>query len=125
MDRFGLGYYYSRSLEPDTMVLVMEDGKNILGLSMILIGSGSLVIETLTRNALHAVPGAGRAMLNCIEECIAGQLQLHEIRLESLHREKLLQFYERSGFVQYREAYLDREWGVLHPMRKRIVTWGA
>ncbi len=122
MDRYGLPYYYGRSMEPGTIVLVMQDGEEIAGMTLLVIGKGSLTIEMLARNRHSGIHGAGKQMLNFIEERLAVQLGIQEIRLESLNREKLVDFYLKNGFVRYGGPYFDREWGILFPMRKRILS---
>lgn len=122
MDRYDLGYYYGRSLKPDTMVIVKTLDEEIAGLALLILEGDRIVIEMLSRNILLNVPGTGDQLLRCIEEYVAEQLDINEICLESLDREKLVSFYSRRGYIRSGPSTYDRDWGVLHPMTKRIVS---
>ncbi|AKA48671.1 hypothetical protein IX51_05670 [uncultured archaeon] len=122
MDRYDLSYYYRRSLEPGTIVMVLEHNQEVAGLSLLVVDDNTLTIEMLAKNMNVKRSGVGAEILGCIEETIADQLMVNEIRLESLNRKKLLNFYNRMGFISYGPPSLDREWGIIFPMRKRIVS---
>lgn len=120
MDRYGIEYYYRRSLEPNSLVIVLEDGQGIAGLAMLIVKNSSLTVEMLAKNAHTDQKGVGVKLLNCIEEHVADQLTINSIRLDSLNRNKLVEFYKSRGFVPDGPPVLDKEWGILHPMSKRI-----
>ncbi len=125
MDRHDLEYYYRRSLEPDSLVLVKEQGNEVAGLTLLIVDSEKIVIEMLTRKRRLSTPGVGQALLVSVESQIADQLQINEVRLESLDRPKLVKFYRRNGYVDSGPPKMDSEWGVLHPMVKHIATFSA
>lgn len=122
MDRFGLDYYYGRSLQKGTMVVVMLHGSEIAGVALLVVERKRIVVEMLSRNTLSGAHGVGAQMLGCIEESIAAGLGINEVYLESLDRRKLRDFYSRKGFIPYGPALYDREWGILHPMVKKIAS---
>lgn len=120
MDRFNLNYYYRRSREPNTLAIVLENNGQVSAVSLLIIGRNSISVEMLAKNRYVAHPGAGVEMLACIEEHLAGQLNVDYVTLDAIDRKKLIQFYLNRGFVKIGNPVHDRQWGILHPMGKRI-----
>lgn len=120
MDRYGLQYYLNRSREPGYIAIVLESGKNIAGVALVIVSGSVITVEMLAKNCLVNERKVGVRLLGCIEECIADQLGVNWIRLDSLNREKLTAFYRSRGFVDEGPQVYDREWGFLQPMYKRI-----
>lgn len=104
------------------MSIVLESGSEIAGIALLMIDRRGLTVEMLARNRHVAESKVGLRLLNCIEECVAHQLGIDRIRLDSLYREKLIDFYRKRGFVNEGPAIRDREWGLLQPMYKMIAN---
>ena len=122
MDRYTLGDYYRWSTRENSLVIVLDYGGEIAAACHMLISENRVTINMLARNRYAGMRGSGSRILDAAEDFAASNLGIHEIRLEALDRENLVNFYLKKGYVMYREPFRDREWGFLCPMVKRIAS---
>ncbi len=117
MDNYSLATYYRWGLEPDTYTIVYEPEDRIFGIMTVSIRDDYASIEMLGRNSLVVPKGSGRVLVQ-VAENIAHDLGKKEVRLDSL--DTAVDFYRQLGYEQSAKKFIDAEFGLLTPMKKRL-----
>ena len=119
MDEYTLIDYFMWSKDDDSLVIVREvDGRNA-GVVYLTVHESHIMVEMLARNKLLDYPGAGSNLLRVIENEVAPQLGIHEVKLEALPH--VVSHYDTVlGYEEYENTYIDKEWGELTPKRKLL-----
>ena len=119
MDEYRLFDYYLCSQDTNSLVIVREVEGRIAGVAYLTVRRDHIMVERLARNKLFNYPGAGSNLLRVIENEVAPQLGIHEVRLEAFPH--VVDHYDRKlGYEEDGNPYVDREWGRLTPKRKLL-----
>ena len=123
MDKFTLADYYAWSLEENSHVIVREIDENITAVLYLTIHTDHIMIEMVVRNKESVYSkGSGGDLIKAAETIIARYYGKKEIRLEAMGQ--VVDYYTKFlKYEKYAESYNDYDWGLLVPMRKRLVSF--
>ncbi len=116
MDSYDMRFFYQESLDKDNLVIVKDLNKRPVAVMEISLKE-KFTIEFLKVDGSVQKKGIGTAMVLEAEK-VAEQLGYKEIYLESV--KDAVMFYEKLGYIHYKESYDDPVWGTLYPIKKII-----